>query len=49
MKNMPVAKGLPERPKAKNFQTQAEYTSALESYVDALENWIDIECFNTGR
>ncbi len=44
---MPVVKGLPERPKEKGFKT-LEYLRALESYVDALENWIDIECFNTG-
>jgi hypothetical protein len=45
---MPVAKGLPERPKAKKFQTTAEYLRAMESYTAALENWIDVECFNTG-
>jgi hypothetical protein len=45
---MPVVKGLPERPKAKNFQTSAEYTKAMESYTDALENWIDIRAFQDG-
>ena len=56
---MPVVKVLPERPKNRVGITDQQYIAELEKYVDALENWIDlqcvvqrllfsIECFNTG-
>ena len=45
---MPVVKGLPERPQTIAFTTIIEYTAALEKYVDALENWIDIRAFQDG-
>jgi hypothetical protein len=45
---VPVVKGLPERPQTVAFTTINEYTAALEKYVDALENWIDIRAFQDG-
>jgi hypothetical protein len=60
---MPVAKGLPERPQAKNYgisdtnnpqaitfnvTTFANYLKELNTYIDALENWIDIRAFQDG-
>jgi hypothetical protein len=58
LKNMPVAKGLPERPQRKYYVISIEgekygmqlenYVKQLESYVDDLENWIDIRAFQDG-
>jgi hypothetical protein len=43
---MPVAKGLPERPK--KGLSLIDYILALEKYVDDLENFIDARCFQDG-
>jgi len=45
---VPVVKGLPERPKSTDFTCSGEYMKALETYVDALENWIDVRAFQDG-